>query len=71
MSRNESPRRASMAGLSRQLQLALCAWPLLLAACGAVLSPREPMPEPVSGPWVPPRPLPEPGEERSPLQRPN
>lgn len=56
-----------MAGLSRPLQLALCALPLSLAACGTLLAPTEPRPEP----WLPTQPLPEPGDERSPLQRPN
>lgn len=57
-----------MADLSRPLQLALCALPLTLAACGSLLQPTEPRPEP---PWLPTQPLPEPGEQRSPLQRPN
>jgi hypothetical protein len=63
-----APERAR---LSRSLRLALCAWPLTLAACGGLLAPAEPMPEPAVEPWRPTRPLPEPGDERSPLQRPN
>lgn len=58
-----------MAGLTRPLQLALCALPLTLAACGSLLAPLEP-PPPRPGPWLPTQPLPEPGDERSPL-RPN
>lgn len=56
-----------MASLTRPWRLALCALPLTLAACGALLQPAEPRPEP---PWLPTQPLPEPGDERSPL-RPN
>lgn len=48
---------------SRGLRWALGALPLALAACGTLLPPPEPVPEP----WVPTHPLPEPGEERSPL----
>jgi hypothetical protein len=56
-----------MATLSRPLQLALCALPLTLAACGTLLAPTAPPPEP----WLPTQELPEPGDQRSPLQRPN
>lgn len=57
-----------MAGLSRPLQLALCALTLTLAACGHLLAPTVPPPP---EPWLPTQPLPEPGDDRSPLQRPN
>jgi hypothetical protein len=57
-----------MAARSRPLQLALCALPLTLAACGALLQPTEPRPEP---PWLPTQPLPEPDGDRSPLRRPS
>lgn len=57
-----------MAALSRPLQLALCALTLTLAACGHLLAPTVPPPP---GPWLPTQPLPEPGDDRSPMQRPN
>jgi len=57
-----------MTGLSRPLQLALCALPLTLAACGSLLAPAAPPPP---EPWLPTQPLPEPGGDRSPLRRPS
>jgi len=57
-----------MAGLSRPLQLALCALPLTLAACGSLLVPTAPPPP---EPWLPTQPLPEPDGDRSPLRRPS
>lgn len=44
-------------------RLALGVLPLAMAACGALLPPREPLPEP----WLPTYPLPDPGDDRSPL----
>lgn len=52
---------------SRRLRWALCVLPCALAACGTLLPPSEPVPEP----WLPLHPLPEPGEERSPRYPPN
>lgn len=46
----------------RSTRLILLMLPLLLAACGTLLAPRLPPPEP----WLPTQPIPDPGD-RSPL----